>query len=586
MSSIPEAEVILALDVGSANTRASLFDIIDGRYRLVATGEANSTIGPPLFDISEGIRMAMDRVQIITGRRLIDETESLILSTAGHGSGVDLLAASISAGPKTRTILAGLMPGVSIESARSLANSAALEVIGEIAIIERDKRGQQIDLIVSQHPDLILITGGTDGGATDPILELVELIKLAISLIPEGQRPRIVYSGNRSLGALVTERLSDRATVTITPNLRPDLDREELVLARLRLSETLFEIRSNRISGFNELKQWSGGSLISTGEAFGRLIRYLSKIYDPDKGILGIDLGASQVTIAAAFEGGLSLLTNSHLGMGCPITGLLEGRELSLIKRWLPMETSDSQLLDYIHNKAFWFDSIPVTIEDMHLEYAAAREILRRALFEARFTWPQGKDSHSTLLLPALEPIVVSGATLARAPKSAYTALILLDALQPTGISTIVLDPYCLAPALGAMASALPLATVQLLEAGVLVRLGTIVSPVVHRGVGDQILTYHLEYEDGSPSIGGEVNFGQIVALALEPGAYGNLTLIPRGKVDIGLRGIGRSVTFRVAGGEIGVVIDGRNRPLSLPKEQGLLCDLNQRWLWEIGALD
>ena len=65
MSSIPEAEIFLAVDVGSTNTRASLFDVIDGRYRLVATSEAQSTAGPPLFDISEGVRLAMDRVQAI-----------------------------------------------------------------------------------------------------------------------------------------------------------------------------------------------------------------------------------------------------------------------------------------------------------------------------------------------------------------------------------------------------------------------------------------------------------------------------------------------------------------------------------------
>jgi len=586
MSSLPEAEVILAIDVGSANTRASLFDIVDGRYRLVATGEANSTIGPPLFDLGEGIRMAMDRVQIVTGRKLVDETETIILPTTGYGTGVDLLVASISAGPEIKTILAGLMPGVSIESARRLAASAALTVIGEIAVVDRDRMGEQIDLIVSGRPDMILIVGGTDGGATDPLLELVELIKLSISLIPEGQRPKIVFSGNRSLGALVTERLSDRATVSITANLRPSLDREELAPARMRLAETLFEIRSSRITGFGELKQWAAGSLIPTGEAFGRMIRYLSKLYDPDKGVLGIDLGASQATIAVAFEGDLCLSTNSKLGMGYPIAGLLELEELSLTKRWLPMEISDAQLLDYIYNKAFRFDSIPTTVEEMQIEYALARQILRQALYEARYSWPQGKDIRSTLIMPPIEPIVVSGATLVRTPKPAYTALILLDALEPTGISTIVVDPYCLAPALGAMAAVLPLATVQLLEAGVLVRLGTVVSPVVHRGAGKQIMTYHLEYEDRSPSKSGEVNIGQIVAMPLGSGAFGNLTLVPKGKVDIGSGGVGRSVTLRVAGGELGVVIDGRERPLNLPKDQGHLYELNQRWLWEIGALD
>ncbi len=52
MSAFQEAETLLAIDVGSVNTRASLFDVVDGRYRLVATGRSATTAGAPLFDVS------------------------------------------------------------------------------------------------------------------------------------------------------------------------------------------------------------------------------------------------------------------------------------------------------------------------------------------------------------------------------------------------------------------------------------------------------------------------------------------------------------------------------------------------------
>ncbi|HMK08573.1 MAG TPA: hypothetical protein VK449_06030, partial [Anaerolineales bacterium] len=63
MSAFLESETLLAVDVGSVNTRASLFDIVDARYRLVATGRASSTAGAPLFDASEGVRAALEQVQ-------------------------------------------------------------------------------------------------------------------------------------------------------------------------------------------------------------------------------------------------------------------------------------------------------------------------------------------------------------------------------------------------------------------------------------------------------------------------------------------------------------------------------------------
>ena len=43
MSALIDAETLLAVDVGTVNTRASIFDVVDGRYRLVATAKAPST---------------------------------------------------------------------------------------------------------------------------------------------------------------------------------------------------------------------------------------------------------------------------------------------------------------------------------------------------------------------------------------------------------------------------------------------------------------------------------------------------------------------------------------------------------------
>ena len=84
----------------------------------------------------------------------------------------------------------------------------------------------------------------------------------------------------------------------------------------------------------------------------------------------------------------------------------------------------------------------------------------------------------SSELMPAFEPIIATGGAIARAPRPGYAALALLDAVQPRGITTLVLDPYNLVPAVGAAADLLPMITVQVLESGSFVSLGTVVSPV------------------------------------------------------------------------------------------------------------
>ena len=126
MSTILEADTLLAVDVGTVNTRVSLFDVVDGRYRMVATGRASSTAGAPIFDLREGMHVALDEVSEITGRPFFDESDALVMPTTSSGAGVDAFVSTASAGPHVRTVLVGLMPGVSMESARRLASSTYL----------------------------------------------------------------------------------------------------------------------------------------------------------------------------------------------------------------------------------------------------------------------------------------------------------------------------------------------------------------------------------------------------------------------------------------------------------------------------
>ena len=465
-----DSDTILAVDVGSVSTRASLFDVVDGHFRLVASGRAPSTVNAPLFDISEGVRMALDQVRAVTGRKLLDETDLLIMPVTNQGSGVDSFVATASAGPKVRTVLVGLMPGVSTESALRLADSTYLNLVGVIDLLDSRRESEKIDLILSSRPDLILIVGGTDGGAQDSVLQLVEFVAVASELFSPNQRPRIVYAGNRNLGAAIADRVGQQLDVAQAPNVRPSLRVEDLGHARLALGEAIAEARNKRVRGFDELEQWSGGTMMLNADAYGRVIRYLSRIYDPAKGVLGVDVGASNTMIAAAFEGDLRLSVETEIGLGKPLPNLLKHRNLSDISRWLPYEISERRILDYIFNKSINPGTVPTDDEDLLMELALAREILRLSLKHARKRWPRGKDLKSAWLLPPVEPIIASGSVLTRAPRPGFAALAMLDALEPTGISTLVLDPHGLSPSLGAASGTVPMLTVHVLESGSFVR--------------------------------------------------------------------------------------------------------------------
>jgi hypothetical protein len=382
----------------------------------------------------------------------------------------------------------------------------------------------------------------------------------------------------------VADKFSEHMSVSLTPNLRPVLDQEDLGPCRRRLAEVIMGLRASRIFGYDELLQWSSGSMMLTCDAFGRVVRYLSQVYNPSKGVLGIDLGASQTTVAAAMAGELCLNVSTDLGMGAPLPGVLEHGSLASVMRWLPNEVPKGRVRDYIYNKALHPSTVPVEQNEIHIEYALARQVIRAALGRARADWPWMAKGTTPGVLPSMEPILASGGALALAPRLGQSALALLDAVQPTGITTLVLDAHNLAPGLGAVAGTVPMMTVQGLASGSFIMLGTVVSPIGRARVGRRVLRLRMEREQGD-GLEGEVGFGQLVVLPLRQGENARLTLRPERGFDVGFGRPGKAGAIRVVGGAVGLIIDARGRPLRLHRDPARRREDNRRWLWDVGAI-
>ena len=87
--SLVQNESILAIEVGAATTRAVLFDVVEGQYRFVASGQAPTTAESPFKDIGIGVREAIISLQNITGSTLLGQDNNLIAPAQPDGSGVD-----------------------------------------------------------------------------------------------------------------------------------------------------------------------------------------------------------------------------------------------------------------------------------------------------------------------------------------------------------------------------------------------------------------------------------------------------------------------------------------------------------------
>ncbi len=582
-SSLVDGNSLLAIDIGAANTRAVLFDVIEGEYRFVAAGNAPTTAEAPFKDVAEGARDAIINLQKILGRNLLDASRGLITPSQSNGTGVDALVVTLSAGSAIKTVIVGLLKDVSVESARRLTESTYTRIVDTIGLNDLRKPDQQIDSLLRLRPDLVVITGGTDGGASLSIQKLLEPIGLASFLMPEEKRPAVLFAGNEKMEEEVKTLVGSLATsLHFSPNVRPSLETEDIDPAERELARMMINIRKRQIKGVDLMDLWSGGHILPTAYATGRMVRFLAKVYGGKKGILSVDLGASAAVIAAGFNGKSTLKVLPQFGLGENLPGLLNHTSLEDILRWSSLDISTGVLRDYLYQKSLYPSTIAATREDLAMAQAVARQALYLAMQSARRDFPQNIASIKPNLTPLFEPIIAGGGALSDASRPGHGLLLLLDSIQPVGVTTIIIDQNNLLPLLGAAASQNNILPVQVLESGAFLSVGTVISPVVSASYGTPILKAKLTYENGAEARV-ELKYGTIETLPLANGETGTLTVQGLRGADVGF-GSGRSGTFPVSGGALGVVFDGRGRPLELPSDAVRRRELIKKWNWTLGG--
>jgi MutL-like protein len=575
------ADTILAADFGTATTRVSLFDVVEGTFRYVASGESPSTIEPPYLEASEGMRHALAELQAITGRAMLDESSRLIMPATADGSGMDVFVVTASGGPAVRAALVGLLPDVSLDSALRLAASGYISVLDTLSLSDRRREEQQVDALLAARPNLILITGGTDGGARDAVLKLTDTVSLACRLLAHDTKPNVVYVGNSALREQIVARLADTAIVSTAPNLVPELGAESPAPARAELARVFQELRLAQIGGFHDLAGYAGGRILPTAQAEGTIVRYLSRALGTQNGILSVDVGSATTSVAAAFGGELYLNVRPDLGVGVNAAAVLSETSLAHLARWIPQEIGEDALRDFVFNKALRPHTLPADAADLQLEHALAREVLRASLRTARAGWPRAASASRAGVLPWCDLIVGGGAVLGQAPRPGASALLLLDALQPTGVTTLLLDSHHILAALGAAAYLNPLAVVQAFDSSFLT-LGMGIAAIGAARPDAVVCQARLVYENGT-DLAVDVKAGTLEVLPLPLGQDGKLTLKPRSGIDVGF-GPGRSKTFEVTGGAVGVIIDARGRPIVFPKTADKRFEMLQQWSLKIAA--
>jgi uncharacterized protein (TIGR01319 family) len=585
-----EVRSILATDCGSTTTKAILIEKRGEEYRLVNRGEAPTTVEAPFDDVTIGVLNATRELEDLTGRQLIHDGKIL---TPQHDEkrGVDLYLSTSSAGGGLQMMVMGVVRQMSAESAQRAALGAGAIIMDVIAIDDGRKDYQKIQRLRELRPDIVLLSGGTDGGTITHLVELAEL------LIAADPRPRfgtmnlpVIFAGNKDARDEIRHVLGERFDLRIVDNLRPDLERENLGPAREAIHELFLEHVMQQAPGYSKLMTWTSADIMSTPNAVGKIMVTIAE--QRGINILGVDIGGATTDVFSVFDGNYTRTVSANLGMSYSICNVMLEAGIQNIRRWLPFDIEEYEVRNRLRNKMIRPTTIPQTYEDLLLEQAVSREALRLAFIHHKQlarglkgvqqqrtigeALEQTETGKTLVQMMALDMIIGSGGVLSHAPKRAQSALMMMDAYQPEGVTMLAVDSIFMMPQLGVLSTVHPEAAAQVFDRDCLIRLGSCVAPVGQGKEGEPCLT--IDYNGKSETF----RYGELRVLPLGVGETLQATIRPARGFDVGA-GKGRPVEATLEGGVVGVVVDTRGRPLQLPPDDATRRQKLISWMTALG---
>lgn len=563
---------ILAADFGNTHTRVLLFDLVGGSYRLVASGMTRTTAGPPIDNVGVGLTRMLQQFKTSTGRNLLNRDGTLITPEQPDRSGVDFFLTTSSVGRPMRAMIVGLAPDVSIASARRAVAGSYIEIVDVIHPGDGRSEEERLNVILLGRTDLLFIVGGTDGGAQRGLLELVQVARLALQLMPAGRRPELIYAGNSALAEYMRDQLSRLSGFYLAANLRPEVEDEQLGPVQQQLNRAFTAFGEQRGEDFQRLVEMSSTGIMPTAQSFSLMTQFIAS--STNGRVIGLDVGSASTTFVSSSGGRSYTDINTDVGMGQSIFTLLEQVDMDKVRRWLPFYAPRMEIVNYALNKSLRPATLPISPRELYIEQALLRagaaHVMQQA--EAKQDSPEQRP----------ELVISGGTALNGSGTPAFDMLLLLDILQPEGITHFRADPDGVLPALGAMAQINPEAVVQLVDSGVLHYLGTSIS-VSGRVVAERTaIKLTIRTEDGE-EFPHELAGGHLWTLPLPAGRELEISIRCARGVHIGGR---RRLKMRFRGGTAGLIFDARGRPLPLAATAAGRAQQIPLWIQEATGYD
>lgn len=564
---VPNATLVL--DIDQVTTRALLFDVVEGVARFIAVGERPSTGRSPLGDVVIGVTQAIHDLELQTGRSLI-AGDQLILPQRETGDGVD---ACLVTGMPVPPLQAALLAVDQTPLSRMLV-AAARRTITTLADSAEDLPRSETgglpspvivrDWLRTAQPEIIVLVLDTGEGSADDTALLLD----AVAEVARENGPRqgiVVGDTARQEQAAVT-----LGNLMQLSGIHPgEFAPEEIAAA---LETELRETYLQRVQEQSDLRLLANATFVDRLQGMEAVTAFLNRRMG--RNVLSVAASEGMVLQAATQERTVSIL-RADRDLSLQARSLLR-IATDRVTRWLPYRATPEEITHWALNRALRPDAVIHAKTDTVIAAALGRELIADLVEEPGLA-----------AQPAVDLIAAGPAVLSDDPVLA--AVTLLDGVMPVptdGLVSMALDAEGMAAAVGALATLDATYAREILENDFLTPLGTCIVVTGQASEGALALRGELRTEQGE-STRFSVPFGNLHRLPIPEGATGTLVLELEPGFSLGQRGTGQTVELELGqelvGGDVGVIIDARGRPLALPDDPDARVARLAGWFSDLG---
>jgi len=356
----------LLIDFGSTFTKLVAIDV--NSETVVADTQAPTTVET---DITIGYQGALAKLEGISE----DDFEFKLACSSAAGG--------------LRMIAIGLVPDFTVEAAKRAALGAGAKVLKTFSYKLTSK---EIEEIINISPDIILLTGGTDGGDRETIVHNAEALAHANIVSP------IIVAGNKEARDEIERILSEHNKESkITDNVLPELGRLNIEPVK-EVIRQLFMKNIIYAKGIAEVEGMIDDILMPTPTAVLKAVQLLADGVGEEKGIgelLTVDLGGATTDVHSIAKGkptktkvikrGLpdpyaQRTVEGDLGLRVSAPTLLEaaGEEMILAKSGLKELSFD--LRDYVEQLTDEVGMIPTDPEKIAIDLGMSKSAVKLAV--------------------------------------------------------------------------------------------------------------------------------------------------------------------------------------------------------------